>query len=69
MVRFVALEDLIIRRLASANCWRREGDLDYAKLLAAMYGDGLDWDYIRTSAMEYEVAGLLTSLRSALTTG
>lgn len=68
-VRFVALEDLIIKRLISVKHWRRKGDLDHAKLLAAMYGDVPDWDYMGTSAMEYDVAGLLTSLRSALNTG
>lgn len=62
-IRLAALEDLIIKRLASAKHWRRPPDEDHAQLLAATYRERLHWGYLERLAVEYDVEDLLTSLR------
>ena len=62
-IRLAALEDLIVKRLASAKHWRRPGDADHAQLLAAGYEDRIHWGYVERLAAEYEVEDLLTDLR------
>jgi hypothetical protein len=61
-VRLAALEDLIIKRLASCKHWKIPGDFQHALLLARAFRDELDWEYIRSSAREYKVADLQTTL-------
>jgi len=62
-IRLAGLEDLIVKRLASAKHWRRPGDADHAQLLAAGYEDRVNWDYIERLAAEYDVKDLLAVLR------
>lgn len=62
-IRLAALEDLIVKRLASAKHWRRPRDTDHAQLLAAGYEDRIHWGYVERLAVEYDVADLLAHLR------
>lgn len=65
-VRVAAIEDLIVKRLASAKHWKAAGDLDHAKLLIGVYRERLDWEYTLRLAREYDVFDLLNVLREGL---
>lgn len=65
-IRLAALEDLIVKRLASAKHWRRPHDADHAQLLAAGYEDRIQWGYVERLAAEYDVEDLLAILRQWL---
>jgi len=67
-IRLAALEDLIVKRLASAKHWRRPGDADHAQLLAAGYEERIEWAYVERLAAEYDVEDLLAVLRRWLAT-
>lgn len=62
-IRLAALEDLIVKRLASAKHWRRPHDTDHAQLLAVAYQDRIQWGYMERLAAEYDVEDLLAALR------
>jgi len=62
-IRLAALEDLIVKRLASAKHWRRPHDADHAQLLAAGYEDRIQWAYVERLAAQYDVEDLLAALR------
>ena len=62
-IRLAALEDLLVKRLASAKHWRRPRDADHAQLLAIGYEDRIHWEYVERLAAEYEVEDLLADLR------
>ena len=68
-VRVAAIEDLIVKRLASAKHWRRPGDLKHAKILAHLYRDGIAWDYVEQQADRYDVRDTLADLRASLRGG
>ena len=42
----IGVEDLILKRLASAKHWRVPTDMEQAYLLARAYEDRLDWRYV-----------------------
>lgn len=65
-IRLAGLEDLIVKRLASAKHWRRPHDADHARLLAAGYEDRIQWGYVERLAAEYDVEDLLAILRQWL---
>lgn len=65
-VRIAAIEDLLVKRLASAKHWRRPDDLEHAKLLALLYRERIAWDYVEELSETYDVSDLLSSLRKAL---
>lgn len=62
-IRLAAIEDLIVKRLASTKHWRRPRDADHAQLLAAGYEDRIHWGYVERLAVQYEVEDLLADLR------
>lgn len=62
-VRVAALEDLLVKRLASTKHWKRKEDYDHARLLAVHYGDQMDWGYIERLAKEYHAEDVLDFLR------
>lgn len=62
-IRLAALEDLIIKRLASAKHWRRPHDAEQAQLLAVGHEDRIHWGYVERLAFEYDVEDLLADLR------
>lgn len=65
-IRLAAIEDLLVKRLASAKHWKRPGDLDHAKLLAELFWTRMDWDYVEQFAGEQDVSDLLARLREAI---
>ena len=65
-IRVAAIEDLLVKRLASAKHWRMKGDLEHAKMLAVLYGDRIDWNYVERFASKYDVSDVLSSLRKAM---
>jgi hypothetical protein len=67
-VRIAAIEDLIVKRLASAKHWRRPGDMEHAKILAHLYRDRIAWDYVEHEADRYDVRDALANLRASLET-
>lgn len=62
-VRVAALEDLLVKRLASTKHWKRKGDFNHARLLVDLYADQMDWDYIEGLARDYHVEDVLAFLR------
>lgn len=65
-VRLAAIEDLLVKRLASTKHWRIPGDFEHAKALAVLYRDRIDWGYTREMAETYSVSDLLAALEEAL---
>lgn len=65
-IRIAAIEDLLVKRLASAKHWGAEGDFGHARLLATLYRERIDWDYVERLASEYDVRDVLASLRRAV---
>ncbi|HMD78537.1 MAG TPA: hypothetical protein VKF39_00975 [Nitrososphaerales archaeon] len=62
----VGIEDLILKRLASAKFWGAAGDMEQAYLLAESHPDELDWEYLQGEAKKAEIAGYLGKLRVML---
>lgn len=62
-VRLAAIEDLLVSRLISAKWWRIPDDVRHAELLAAKYGDVIDWEYVTDHAKREQVEDLLAELR------
>ena len=62
-IRIAAIEDLLVKRLASAKHWRIPADVEQALLLALGYPDEIDWSYVEVRAKEYHVSDLLSDLR------
>jgi hypothetical protein len=69
MIRVAGIEDLLVKRLASAKHWKIPGDVEHAKLLALLYGDRLDWDYVRKFAALHDVEDFLEALLRAIERG
>jgi len=65
-VRIAAIEDLLVKRLASAKHWRRPEDLEHAKILAVLYRDRIAWDYVAEQAARYNVEDVMANLRAAI---
>jgi hypothetical protein len=65
-VRIAAVEDLLVKRLASAKHWRQPRDLEHAKILAALYRDRIAWDYVEEQAARYDVGDVLADLKAAV---
>src|SRR3990170_5879733 len=66
-IRLSAIEDLLVKRLASAKFWKQKDDFDHAKLLTVEFWDRIDWAYLERFASEKEVSDLLARLREAIT--
>jgi len=65
-VRLAAIEDLLVKRLASTKHWNIPADFEHAKALAVLYRDRIDWEYTREMAETYSVTDLLAALERAL---
>lgn len=65
-IRVAGVEDLLVKGLASAKHWRIPGDLEHAKLLSLLYGDRLDWGYVRRYAALNDVEDFLEALLKAI---
>jgi hypothetical protein len=62
----IGIEDLILKRLASAKFWKAATDLEQAYLLLNAHGDRIDWDYLGQEAEKVGVTDLLDELKRAL---
>jgi hypothetical protein len=62
----VGVEDLILRRLASAKHWRVPTDMEQAYLLARAYEDTVDWTYVKAQAEKDMTGDYLQKLESML---
>jgi hypothetical protein len=65
-IRLAAIEDLLVKRLVSTKHWKQQGDFEHARLLAVLYSEQLDWDYIERFAKREDVEDLLKALLAAL---
>ncbi len=63
-ITLAAVEDLIVKRLASAKYRRIPTDFDHARLLVQKFGEDLDMDYLRSTATYAGVADALNELLS-----
>jgi hypothetical protein len=61
----MGIEDLILKRLASAKFWNVPTDLDQAYLLAKAHNDTIDWPYLE-EAGRADVSDYLAKLRAML---
>lgn len=68
-VRVAGVEDLILRRLASAKHWRVPADMEQAYLLAKAHHDRVDWGYMSRKAEDDLTSDYLGKLRRALKKG
>jgi hypothetical protein len=63
----IGVEDLILKRLASAKFWKVPTDFEQAFLLGKAQGDRVDWQYLRAEARRVGTGELLRKLESGLT--
>ncbi|MDG7008033.1 MAG: hypothetical protein JRN06_07290 [Nitrososphaerota archaeon] len=65
----MGVEDLILKRLASAKSWRVPTDIDQAFLLAKAHGDKIDWKYLDDEAGRADVVDLLDKVKKMVGKG
>ncbi|MDG6905654.1 MAG: hypothetical protein JRN20_07715 [Nitrososphaerota archaeon] len=65
-VTVVGIEDLILKRLASAKFWKVPTDMEQSYLLARSQQDRMDWDYLESEAKKRDIADYLRKLRKLL---
>lgn len=65
----MGVEDLILKRLASAKFWNVPSDIEQAFLLARAHGDRLDWAYVHRESEGAGVADYLDKLKEMLVAG
>lgn len=62
----IGVEDLVLKRLASAQFWRVPTDWEQAFLLTKTQGDRIDWGYLEAEATKAGTLKLLRKLRKSL---
>ncbi|MGP8056113.1 MAG: UbiD family decarboxylase [Nitrososphaerales archaeon] len=62
----IGIEDLILKRLASAKFWGVAADMEQAYLLAKAHEGELDWEYLESEAKTAGIVESLHKLRSML---
>jgi len=65
----MGVEDLILKRLASAKFWRVPSDMEQAYLLAKAHGDRVDWRYMDEEARKAGISEYLGKLRTMIKGG
>ena len=60
----IGVEDLVLKRLASAKFWRVPTDFEQAFLLAKAQGDRIDWEYLEEEAKKADTLDLLHKLKA-----
>ena len=65
----MGIEDLIVKRLASAKFWKVPTDIEQAFLLAKAHGDNIDWDYIQVESRKADINDYLDKLKEMLAKG
>ena len=66
IARIIGVEDLILKRLASAKFWNVSTDMEQSYLLAKSQENSIDWGYLETRAKEENVEDYLDQLRETL---
>ena len=59
----VGIEDLILKRLASAKFWKVPSDMEQAFLLSKAHARDIDWRYIEAQAKKEDVVEYLAKLK------
>jgi len=62
----VGIEDLILKRLASAKFWKVPSDMEQAFLLSKAHAKDVDWGYIAAQAKKENVTDYLRKLESMM---
>jgi len=62
----MGIEDLIVKRLASAKFWRVPTDIEQAYLLARAHGDKIDWTYVGEESGKADIGDYLVKLQGML---
>jgi hypothetical protein len=62
----IGIEDLILKRIASAKSLRVVTDMEQSYLLAKSQDGRIDWEYIEKRAKEEDVVDFLKKLRTSL---
>ena len=62
----IGVEDLVLKRLASAKHWKVPADMEQAYLLAKAFEEKLDWAYVEAEAGRGLVADYLQTLKRML---
>ncbi len=66
VVYLIGKEDLLIDRLNACVHWQSEEDCRWAKRLLALYGDEMDWEYLRRRAAEEGTLDTLETLWTSI---
>ena len=62
----IGVEDLILKRLASAKFWKAPTDMEQAYLLARAHKDKIDWKYVEEEAKRSRITEYLAKLRAMI---
>jgi hypothetical protein len=62
----IGVEDLVLKRLASAKRWKVPADMEQAYLLAKAFEERLDWPYMEAEAARGLVSDYLETLKRML---
>lgn len=65
----IAIEDLIVKRLASARFWHVPTDIEQAFLLAKAHYDNIDWNYVQEESRKANIGDYLAKLKKMLAKG
>ena len=65
----MGIEDLIVKRLASAKFWNVPTDLEQAFLLAKAHDDNIDWEYVQEQSRKTDIGDYLARLKAMLAKG
>ena len=62
----IGIEDLILKRLASAKFWKVATDMEQSYLLAKSQENKIDWEYMEAQAKKDDTSDYLKKLRASL---
>lgn len=62
----IGVEDLILKRLASAKSWKQETDLEQSYLIAKSQNERIDWQYLESQAEKDGTSDYLKKLKKLL---
>jgi len=65
----MGIEDLILKRLASAKFWNVPTDLEQAFLLGKAHDDSIDWSYIQEESRKADTGDFVAKLKGMLAKG
>ncbi len=63
----ISIEDLILKRLASAKFWKVATDMEQSYLLAKSQTNRIDWQYMENEAKKEDISDFLKKLRVMIT--